>query len=188
MFRLYNNAPTDFLIKMDAFGFVYSPIGELSAYNDCIFGSINEYDSSTGTFISSSNKIFATNTVSSTNYKPVMSSFINGIIGFNTNTVNLILSGFGLYNNTFIANELISDKIIKNLYEIGTDKRTLNYSLALVCKKLEIPFIDHPSIYSVNYIDRDKSYFSNVPLDKESTLNELKNSEKYSFVYPILPE
>lgn len=189
IFNIYQEHPTEFLLRIDTDSFIYSPLRSFNGFENSIFGCINLIDDN-GTPLSNpdNNKVFQPSTGNHT-FLINMPTYLNGVIGFHKNVIlNFIFNNtFAPENDEYYATSYINNvrKHVSNPSVLSGIKLSMDYVLSLGASSLNIKLLDHPQIYSVCYNKFLNGFISNISLDTTTTLNELQNSARYSFVHPV---
>jgi len=187
LINVYNESPTDYVIRLDSDCQIYSPLTGLESYSDSIFGCVH---SASGVPAYSNDKIFIENQSNNKKFFFAMPTYVNGIIGYSSGALN-----------QFIQNNYFDPSNDDSFYQSYCDFRSgcgfptpsgskiaIDYVLSYAASGLNIPLVDHPQIYSVciqNPNVRPSSYISNILLDTTATESELNNSGKYAIVHPV---
>lgn len=187
LINVYNESPTDYLIRLDSDCNIYSPLTGLESYSDSIFGCVH---SASGISAYLGDKIFIENESNNQKFFLTMPTYVNGVIGYSSGALNQFIQ-----NNSFDPSN--DDSFYQSYCDFRSDrgsptasgsKISIDYVLSHVASELNIPLLDHPQIYSVciqNPDVRPSSYISNILLDTTATQSELNNSGKYSIVHPV---
>jgi len=175
----------DYILRIDTDVQINQRVDDFSGYEGSIFGCVHYVDENgTGFYPTSSTKVFAPYYGTSGTYFNKMPTYVNGIIGFSSRAMYSLLG-----NDTFSeSNDITYADLFQQErapFNPKKHKFSLDYILMSGLQTTNIPLLDHPQIYSVTYLTGLNTFISNQLLDRDSTLAEINNKEKYAFVHPV---
>ena len=185
MFNWYIQNPTDILLRLDTDADVYKKIQDFTGYENSVFGTVHRLDENKNPLPNTSNnKILNIATNVSNPYTVVMPTFVNGVIGFDSISINTFIEN-NIFSETNDEEYYNSFKTLKGISNGPSDYISMDFVLCEGIKKTNIRLLDHPEIYSVTFSNFLHLFYSNMILDSFTTLDELNNKEKYAFVHPV---
>jgi hypothetical protein len=180
IFDIFNENPTDFLVRIDTDAHVHRKINDLDSYAYGVIGCVLDTQSQ-------HNKVFQDAAHSGNFELTIPLPYVNAVIIFPKNIIQkfLTLQTFDAKNDDYYKQKYLKARL--NAFFDSADKipLSMDHILMMGCQDANVQLLDHPEIYSVTKAKNNNFYIGAKPLDSNACSNEINNGEKYAFVHPV---